>query len=735
MKTSIIRLFFLFSCFGLNNVSVAQTKFESKGSQKFNNYDYFDAIENLEVIKNRSADVNRTLAKSYDQLGDFKNAELCYSAVVYSTSRVPSDVLEYARVLLKNQNYAEAERQFEEYKKLNPYDKQTEQFSQLAFQLEQFSKNSDNVKLVNLAINSPEEDFAPVVLFNQLYFASSRTKRTLVRRSWNGNKKSFLDLYNTNISGETAESPKRIDGKSINKKYHEGPVSFSSTGDQMYLTRNNYSGKGRDGSVNLKLLISKFEGNTWTSPQELPFNSNDFSVGHATVSHDGNTMIFVSDMPGGKGGADLYVSYLVGGDWTVPVNLTKLNTTGDEVFPFFHESGGLLFASNGHLGYGGLDIFITQWKRDEGAGRIMNLGAPINSAYDDFSIWLSSDKLSGYFASNRKDGKGDDDLYTFTLDKTIEFGRLIQGIAKDRNGKPLSNALVEVLNDKGEVVAKSNTNDDGSYQLTTSDEGNMSLVFSRENFYELKVPFQFGPQSPDAFEYNVALENDPGFSLQFSLIDVTTKTPLDNVRLIITDNITGKQEVVFTDLYGKSRRPIINKKIGDQINYSFQFERDGFITKTVNYNRVLDRAGVYDISEELNTGMAKKIVGSNVAVAVDIENIYFDLNKYNIRPDAALELNKIVKIMNENPTMKIELGSHTDCRGSAQSNMILSQKRAEASAAYIKAKITNPDRIFGKGYGEYKILNGCICEGGKSPVYPEAEHALNRRTEFLIVQN
>lgn len=721
-------------CTAVSAFAQPQTTMEARGSKRYDNYDYYSAIEHLESLPDKSVDDNRKLADSYDQVGDFEKAESYYAAVVQSSARVPIDVLNYARVLMKNEKYEEAEQQIMVYKQLNPYDTQADNFRLLIAQIQQLNRQAEFVTVVNLEVNSPEEDFAPFVLGNQLYFASSRTRRSTVKRTWNGNRLGFLDVYTSQVNGAQLVAPARFGGGFINKKYHEGPVSFAKKGTEMYLTRNAYKGKGKDGAINLQLLVATKNGDRWSKPVPLPFNSNEFSVAHAAVSEDGNTLIFASDMPGGKGGADLYVCIRSGGSgsWSVPVNLSKINTVGDEVFPFLHESGMLFFASNGRPGYGGLDIFAARWVDNE-AGRVMNVGAPLNSPTDDFSVFVNTDGMTGYFASNRKNGKGDDDIYSFKMEKPITFGRVLSGVSKDREGKPMANAEVILKDEEGNEVARTKTDENGNYSLTTEKAGPMDLVFRRDNYLDLRIPVAINDTSPEIFQYNVALETDPGYTMRFTMRDRRTKSTIENVRITIIDNASGKQEIVYTDDKGTSLRPILNKKVGDKINYTVRLEKPGYITRVATYNKVIEREGMLDITEEMNLEIEKIGPGTEIAGAIDLQPIYFDYRKYDIRKDAAKELDKIVKVMNENPTMKVELGSHTDCRGSAEDNMSLSQKRAEASAKYIRSRITNPERIYGKGYGEYRILNGCICEGGTAPPYSEQEHAMNRRTEFVVV--
>ena len=203
----------------------------------------------------------------------------------------------------------------------------------------------------------------------------------------------------------------------------------------------------------------------------------------------------------------------------------------------------------------------------------------------------------------------------------------------------------------------------------------------------------------------------------------------------ITDKKSGA--VVFegkTSQAGDFSKALENVKLNETLNYTVTLKKEGYLTKTVDFSKLVTKLEVINIHENLDVSLTKIEVGSDLAKLVDVKPIYFDMSKYNIRKDAAVELDKIVKIMNEYPSMIIELGSHTDCRGTIQQNQTLSDNRAKASADYIKSKITNPERISGKGYGEAKLVSDCPCEGTVKSKCSEEEHQKNRRTEFIIIK-
>jgi outer membrane protein OmpA-like peptidoglycan-associated protein len=227
------------------------------------------------------------------------------------------------------------------------------------------------------------------------------------------------------------------------------------------------------------------------------------------------------------------------------------------------------------------------------------------------------------------------------------------------------------------------------------------------------------------------LEKDPGLSLFALITDKKTGKPLDQVKVYLVDNMTGQSKQIVTPPTGDFREALFGKKLNDRGSYNLVLQKEGYFSKTVTYNTVFDRPGQYDVQSVLDLGMDPEV--KDLAEMIQINPINFDLNKFNIRADAAKELDKIVEVMNKYPNLVVELGSHTDCRASKAYNMKLSDKRAKASAEYIKKKITNPARIYGKGYGESRLLNGCECEGTVKSDCSEEEHEKNRRTEFKVI--
>ncbi|WP_106794924.1 tetratricopeptide repeat protein [Aquimarina sp. Aq78] len=267
-----------------------------------------------------------------------------------------------------------------------------------------------------LKINSKYSDYAPSFYNGELVFASSRNTNNFstVLHEWNNQP--FLDLYTTTHVSEE-KSVEKLKGN-INSKFHESSATFSKDRKTVYFTRNNYSKRksktNTEGVVLLKIYRAHYDKGKWGDIEELPFNSNEYSIAHPALSYDEKFLYFASDMPGTHGKSDLYVVKInEDKSFGTPKNLGSLiNTSGRETFPYISDKGKLFFASDGHKGLGGLDIFMAI-PNEEGMVEVYNLGNPINSPKDDFTFIINEENKTGYFASNRKGGKGDDDIYGF----------------------------------------------------------------------------------------------------------------------------------------------------------------------------------------------------------------------------------------------------------------------------------------------------------------------------------
>jgi outer membrane protein OmpA-like peptidoglycan-associated protein len=531
--------------------------------------------------------------------------------------------------------------------------------------------------------------------------------------------------------------------KKVNTRFHEGPLCFSSDGKYVYFTRSNVARgrqrKDKQGIQNLKLFRATIdqEGN-WNNEEELPFNSKEYSVGHPSISNDGKDLYFVSNMPGGFGGADLYKATInPDGTFGKAENLGLVyNTEGQEMFPWFNVNGDLFFSSNGHIGLGGLDVFVME--TTEGA-ELQNVGMPVNSQSDDFAFTMNKDNLTGFFSSNRAGGKGDDDIYSYTLIKPIKKQLWIVGIARDAaTGQMLVNANVDLLNEKGVVVGTVKSDNSGSYTFKVDTNSDYVVAVSgveKKQNNQRSVTTKNIADEVTVINGDVILEKEFELFMYCLVTDSKSLLPLEGVKIAVTNNETNSVFIdQLTSKTGDAEKEIEGTEINEKLSYTIQLEKEGYLTKVLTFEYNISQGGRVNVHESLDLTLDKIDVGIDLASIIEINPIYFDFDKYDIRADAEVELKKIVKVMNENPSMVIELGSHTDCRSSIDYNQKLSENRAKASAAYIQKRISNPERIYGKGYGESKLKVNCPCEGAVKSSCSKKEHQKNRRTEFVIIK-
>lgn len=768
-------------------------------------FDYVQSINYFEQIEEKTYDINKKLSDSYFKIGDFENAEKYAKDAAESKEASAEDYFFYASVLEINQKYDEAKKWYEKFGKLKPDDSRYILFAEKQDIYQKLMKDNSQFSIVELSFNTEYQDFAPSFYKDKIVFSSTNSNSYLINRTWNWNKQPFLNLFSANYTDTLEIEDIKAFKKNINKNLHEGTSSFNAEGTFMAFTRNNYKQKSSDNTIKLQLFTAELVNNQWKNLKEFTYNNKEYSVGQPALSPDGKTMYFASDMPGGYGGVDIYVSHLTDSTWTKPVNLgNKINTEGNEMFPFYHDAGFLFFASDGQPGLGGLDIFYAVLDENNQPLKLKNLAVPVNSSYDDFSFILSEDQTFGYFASNRPQGKGDDDIYAFRLlkplkitvngntsdetaqnlpytkvylynsdnqivdsDFTDENGdydfvivesdkykvtanktgysedsktfdatgtednfnanlvlqrkeTILEGIATNTKGDELKNVMVYLFNDKNEIIDSLKTDNTGYYNFIIKDRMIYTLAGAKKG-YSKPV------NTVDATKEVKTLKSDLVLDFQQELKTIFLFADADTEELIPNTIFTSSSDTLNADETGRYIFDLDNKSPGDKIQYSGIAKKEGYIPVSYTFEQTLNDE-VFEYENKIY--LTKYKVGDDLGKLIGVNPIYFDLGKYEIRPDAAEELDKIVKFMNENPAIEIELGSHTDSRGSSESNMTLSDNRAKSSADYIKTRITNPERIYGKGYGETQILNGCV-DGVKCT---EEQHQENRRTEFKIVK-
>ena len=729
MKHNFKYLLLLSVCFSIS--VFGQTAALKKANKFFTTKAYSQAIPYYEKeLKKDSSNkiILSNLGDCYRLTNNTNGQLLCYGGLIKSGKAESIHNLYYGQALTESGQKETAKSYFEKYNA----DSRGKNLASSVDKFKMYTKNADAYRVELASFNSPQNDFTAVKFQDAIVFASSRNKTQWINKKHGWTSDSYLKLYTTQNSGGGVHLKPKIFMGDLSSKYNDGPICFSKDYNTVYFTRNNSNKKfiSSERTYKLKIFEAGLNQNGFDRIRELPFNGNNFNCAHPSLSNDGTLLFFASDMEGGFGGMDIYYTKKEGDVWGTPVNLgATVNTAGTEVFPFIAANGLLYFSSNGHDGIGGLDVYEAKFSDDK-AGIAFNMGEPVNSINDDFGVFLAEDNKTGYLSSNRKNGGMDDDIYNFQILSEVKRGKEILIITKDKdNGYIIANTKIAINNDT--II----TNEKGEITTTIEEDVNYKLVVDKNDYFKVEDSVSTNTFSEKTFTKELLLEKDPKLSLLAFITDTKTNLALDGVKMTIVELPSNAAfDTYTTAATGDYVKPLRGKKVGDKISYSFKLEKEGYLTKTATFTYEIKAPGEIKVNESLNLSLGEVAVGMDLAKMIDIKPIYFDLGKSVIPKDASIELDKIVKVMNEYPNMSIELGSHTDCRGSAPANVKLSSARAKSSADYIIKKGINKTRILRKGYGETKLLTGCICEGNLKPTCSEDEHTKNRRTEFVITK-
>lgn len=700
---------------------------EKKANKYFQNTAYIRSIHIYKELTEKgykNDSLLRNLAIAYYKVSDTKNAEDYLRMIIDGGKHSSDELYFYIQSLKYNGKYEEADLWLEKYLELNANDKHALEQKGTTDFIKKL-KEKERYKIEEVPFNSENSDFGAVPYEGKVLFASARNDQAIIRFQDTWKNTPFFALYsiaNDNASAIRVQSF----GKKFNTLYHDGPVCFNLSEDEVFITRNTFQyripRKGKEGINNLKILYAKKNAlGVWSKLKDMKFNSRDYSCGHPSLSPDGNTLYFSSNMPGGLGGTDIYYVTRTENGWSEPINMgAEINTPSDEMFPFIHKNGHLYLASSGRQGMGGLDLYEV-FKKNDGTYTVLNMGYPINSNNDDFGVYLAEDGIHGYFASNRTGGKGDDDIYRFTVTNPMRLVLDLDGDITDAmDGHKLDSSNVVLTFADGTNPQPFNTGILNTFGYEIKPDLKYKIAVSRKGYSSASVDVdpEKRPENTDVIKVPVVLEKIQEWGIYGNVYIRGTKEVVPAV------NITIKR--ISGELYASVITPEVEgfrTKLEPNAAYEVSFEKKGFLTTKGNYSTVGRKPGYVDINEFIDVSIEKIDVNKTIEV-----NIYYDLGKWNIRKDASVELDKVVAFLNDNPEIKIELGSHTDARGDAASNQSLSQKRADSAVAYIISKGISKDRIVAKGYGESKLKNQCA-DGVKCT---EPEHQQNRRTEIRI---
>jgi outer membrane protein OmpA-like peptidoglycan-associated protein len=480
------------------------------GDKLFNKFSYVKAIEFYQAAHDKNPNniyVNKQLGDCYMLLRQPQHATKYYKRVVKSKETDPKYYYAYAQALRASGDYKKSEKWMRKFKATGVIDSRVDQFFNDLDFIDVIQKRKKRYTVANSPLNTANSDYGAINYKGHTYFVSAREDEDAsVKRVYNWNNQPFLDIFKVNDSSNLVT---RME-EGVNTKFHEGAACFTPDGKYMFFTRNNYFNKNEikdENNVNnLKIFKAEWVDGQWKNSTPLFFSSDSYSVGHPSISADGKKLFFTSDMPGGFGGTDIYVSEIhERGGVRKPMNLGPIiNTEGNEMFPYYNSTEQkLYFSSEGHLGLGQLDIFVAE-HNDDTYKNVSNLGEPINSNRDDFAFNINESGSEGYLASNRDGGVGDDDIYTFT--RAIDF--TLKGIITDKiTQEPLENAKIILSNSKGEIVFEITTGMDGYYEKIIERDHNYQLNGDKPKFENtIKAFSSYNQESYTEMVVNLELE-------------------------------------------------------------------------------------------------------------------------------------------------------------------------------------------------------------------------------------
>ncbi len=698
-----------------------QAKFEV-AKDLYQRLAYSDAIPMLEdyLAKKDYLEAKIILADCYRQNNEYIKAEEWYAKVVSDANlKDTKQNLFYAQILQTNGKYIEAAKQYNIFIAKNPNDRRAKNQYEACNSIDKIiGNNNADFVIEKLNFNTNGYDFGACLSNNKFIYTSTGGKNKPEGKinSWTG--EGFMDLYSIDIDekGNMSPTPQKW-ATGINTKYNEGPLCFSSTENKIYFTRNNYNPDERkekkitysdDREANLKIYESNGRNDSgFSNVKQLPFNDKDYSCGHPAISKDGNTLYFVSNMPGSYGGMDIWKAVKSGDTWAKPINLgTIVNTEGDEMFPFLNEEGVLYFASNGLPGLGGLDVFSYALNNENAEPK--NIGVPFNTSYDDFAYLIEKSGNYGFISSNRTNGAGEDDIYKFINDKyTLEI------LVVDKETQlPIPNAQIDLS--KNAVKLKTFTTPDNGMVNTLVSADSTYLIFADAEQYMPDSSIKLIEKDESQRIQRVKLELK-SLLMQIMVIDANTKEPISNAMVTVKSKCLTEPKILQTDNTGNAP----TTKVQNNCDYNLFANAKGYIPNSKDV-QIINLNGIYKVVIELKQIDDKPIT---------LNNIYYDFDKWYIRLDAEPDLNFLLLFLNTNPEAKIELSSHTDARGDDSYNKTLSQKRAEAAVNWLVAKGINAKNMKAVGYGETQPVNFCV----NDVQCKEEDHQKNRRTEFKVL--
>jgi outer membrane protein OmpA-like peptidoglycan-associated protein/tetratricopeptide (TPR) repeat protein len=700
-------IIFVFSIQFIN----AQDKDLARAKRFFDKTFYSEAIILYEKLAEEkpSQEVIKNLADSYYYTNNLIKAQRYYRLLFqkYGKDLDREYYFRYAQTLKASNTYADANEVLKQYYALSTTSKDSVYFKNELHELENVSAIGNRFDIKNLAINTPNSEFGAVKYKGNLVFAGVKLKPGLLDKKFKWDNATYLNLVTVPLNEINAtESNVSYFADELKTGMHEANAVFTKDGKTMYFTRNNSKNgtkkKNDDKISNLQIFKAELVDGKWTTITALPFSSPNYSVEHPALSANEKVLYFASDMPGSLGSFDIYSVNVNKGAFDTPKNLGPLvNTDKREQFPFVSNDNKLYFSSDGHLGYGSLDVFVSDINGNEYSEPV-NIGLPLNSNLDDFSFNIDSDTKEGYFASNRDGGKGSDDIYQFKEIKDLiveDCKQFIAGTITDVDTKlVLENATVMLQDSAKKTLNTVTTSVDGKFSFAVACESSYTIVAFKEKYTNESRTLEIGKTRNITNDGSLALKS------------------LDAIKLEEQKNAEDKRkEEIRLEKEKRDKEALALIALNEA-------------TKKAKADEIA--AGEAKKKEKENQIMAqeKDVVKDKDRLIIKTDPIYFDYNMWYIRKESKVVLGRVVALMNKYPGMVIEIGSHTDSRGNAKFNEELSQKRANSTREFIIQSGINASRVSAKGYGESVPIIKCKTDDACS----EEDHELNRRSEFVI---
>lgn len=700
-----------------------------EADRHFEQMAYARAIEGYQTATELGAvneHVTKRLAECYMRLGQSDQAEKWYAMVVKFLNREPQEMYNYAEALKSNGKYVEAEEWMDRYLAATATEGSPRRSNINGF-ARNFLATPDRFIVRPAGINTAFSDFGAAWLgSDRVIFSSSRHVTTGIERRAAWNDQPFLDLFIADVTPNGDLTNARAMEGSVNTKLHEGPATASANGDVLWFTRNGYhngrSQKSSSGITRLAIYKAYAQGTSWGRVEQFLYNNSEISVGHPALSPDGKRLFFVSDMPGGYGGTDIYMCMDQGGQWGEPVNLGSIiNTPYNESFPFIGADGTLYFSSNGHPGLGGMDILAAKYLGLDEFAPPMNLGAPVNGTRDDFGFIIDKANKRGFFSSNRAGGAGDDDIYAFEMLAPLDQRYLVTGLViDDDSGSPLIELEVKLLDKKGLVLATTTTDARGEYTFPVEKGREYQLKAEMKGRYP-------GIQhlSTDKIEQQQILSRDihlvanAGIWLRGAIRHKDVPGFVEGVTVTVVNLSSFFSEGLVTGESGD-----FSMRLQSNEEFEVLLEKQGYYSMSIPVSTIGMREGIIDLNEMRDLSFEPMLVGS----PAPFKHIRWAKDQTKLDPIARTELDGFAERMNVNPGVKAEIAVHSDSRDGEDAAK-MDQRRADAIVEYLVGKSVPRDRLVAKGYGISRLKNHCA----PGVTCTEAEHAENRRVEFTII--